>query len=299
MKRVLVTGASGFIGRQTLPLLRERGFDVHAVSLRDEVPAEGVTWHHVDLLDAEARQNLLKTVQPTHVLHFAWIATPGIYWTSPLNTQWQEATLDLLALSTEIGVRRFVGSGSCAEYDWQKGHCDEALTPLLPTTPYGIAKAFAGKAVMEASKDGLSTAWGRVFLLYGPHEYPERLVPSIILPLLKGKRAQCSHGKQIRDFLQVRDVADAFVSLLESDVAGAVNIASGAPVSIRTVVETIAKQLHTEDRIDFGALEAPANDPPILTAEVRRLREEVGWSPSMSVEEGIAETIAWWKSQRS
>jgi nucleoside-diphosphate-sugar epimerase len=296
VKRVLVTGASGFIGRQSLEPLLERGYDVHAVSQHSEVGVDGVTWHHADLLNSLERKKVMDEVQPTHVLHFAWIATPGIYWTSPLNADWKDATLDLLRLSQQAGVERFVGSGTCAEYDWDVGYCDEEKTPLKPTTPYGIAKAATGRAVVEANGE-MSTAWGRIFFLYGPHENPKRLVSSVILSLLKGEPAKCTHGKQIRDFLHVRDVGSAFVALLESEVTGAVNIASGIPVTIREIVESIGRQIGRPELIELGTFASAGNDPAALPASADRLIKEVGWSPAFDLEGGIADTIEWWRSQ--
>lgn len=298
MKRVLLTGGSGFIGRQAVPLLLERGYDVHAVSLQTPPDAKKVHWHQADLLDAEQRRALMEAVKPTHVLHFAWIATPGVYWTSPLNEDWRSATEDLLTLARAHGAKRFVGAGTCAEYDWSEGHCEENGTPLLPTTPYGQAKADAGQAVMDGS-DAVSTAWGRVFFLYGPYENPRRLVASVIQSLLRAERAQCTHGRQVRDFLHVRDAASAFVSLLESGVMGPVNVASGNPSTIREVIETLADHLGRSHLVDFDVLPVPASDPPRLTAAVQRLRDEVRWQPSFSLQAGIADTVNWWRAKEA
>src|SRR3989344_5973886 len=97
-RRVLVTGASGFIGRQAVDILRKKKFDVHAVSLESETETENVMWHHADLLNADVRKKLLSDITPTHILHFAWIATPRVYWTSDLNEDWKNATIDLRAI---------------------------------------------------------------------------------------------------------------------------------------------------------------------------------------------------------
>jgi nucleoside-diphosphate-sugar epimerase len=143
----------------------------------------------------------------------------------------------------------------------------------------------------------LSTAWGRIFFLYGPHEHPDRLVPSVISSLLLNKQAQCTHGNQIRDFLYVRDVADAFVALLGSDVEGPVNIASGRPVLMKDIIQKIANRLARQDLIQLGAIHAPANEPPLLLADVRRLNTEVRWEPKYDLDLGLDETISWWKNQ--
>jgi UDP-glucuronate decarboxylase len=141
--------------------------------------------------------------------------------------------------------------------------------------------------------------WGRIFYLYGPHEYPQRLIPSVIQGLVQKERVSCSHGDHVRDFLHVQDVADAFVTLLESDVQGVVNIGSGVGVRIKEVINTIAEQVGGSDLVQFSALAAPKNDPPSLIANTARLRKEVGWGPRFSLEEGIRDTIAWWKDKAS
>jgi nucleoside-diphosphate-sugar epimerase len=303
MKRVLITGASGFVGRHCLAALAARGYEVHAVSAKAhaaaaDAPVE-VRWHQVDLLDAARVSSLLATVQPTHLLHCAWYAIPGKYWTATENFCWVKASLHLLQAFAESGGRRVVGVGSCAEYDWDYGYCSERHTPLRPATTYGVCK-HALQLMLEAlcRQVNLSGAWGRLFFLYGGHEYEQRLVASVIGSLLRGEPARCSHGHQVRDFLHVQDAASALVALLDAEtVTGAVNIASGVPVTLRQVIGELAAQLGRPELIQLGALPAPAGEPHLLLADVARLRGEVGWCPQYDLSEGLAETINWWKLQ--
>ena len=302
MTRALVTGGTGFIGRHALSLLAGRGHEVHATwSSAPGDDAPGVTWHRCDLLDAVAARALVAEVRPTHLLHFAWYAVPGKFWDAAENAPWVEASLGLLRAFADSGGRRATLAGSCAEYDWtageQPGHLSEATTPLAPATYYGTAKN-ALRAVAEgyAARRGVSFSWGRIFFVYGPHEHPDRLVSSLARALVRGEPAPTSEGLQRRDFLHARDVAAAFVALLDSDVEGAVNIGSGQAVAVRDIVAAVADAAGRPDLVRRGELPQRAGDPPLLEADPRRLRDEVGWRPAVAPADGIRETVEWWKA---
>jgi nucleoside-diphosphate-sugar epimerase len=300
MKRVLVTGASGFIGRHSLPHLAARGFEVHAVAHKGSLPeCPSTVWHRGDLLDGASIRELLAEVAPTHLLHFAWYAEPGKYQQSEDNLRWCQAGIELVRAFTASGGQRAVFAGTCFEYDFAYGYCSEALTPCVPSTRYGASKLALAQLVTRFPPGTISTAWGRIFHLYGQYEHPNRLISSVILSLLKGGRARCAHGRQVRDFMYVEDVASAFVTLLDSDVAGIVNIGSGEPVTIRALVSTIAESIGMPERIDFGAIAAPPSDPPLLIPDVRRLHDEVGWIPRFSLNDGLATTIDWWRARHA
>jgi nucleoside-diphosphate-sugar epimerase len=300
-KKVLITGATGFIGRHCLPFLLEKDYEVHAVSSRgsmDDFP--NIHWQQADLLDPGQMFGLMARVKPSHLLHFAWVTTPGAYWTSLENLRWVRASLDLLEAFVKSGGRRAVMAGTCAEYDWQYGYCSEQITPLIPTALYGICK-HSLQIMFEAfaRQTGLSSAWGRIFFLYGPHEHPRRLVPSVVCSLLQGEPARCSHGNQVRDFLYVQDVADAFVTLLERDVMGIVNIASGSPVVLKDIVHKIAEKLNRKALIQLGDASTSADEPPLVVADVRLLSNQVGWSPRFDLDQGLDQTITWWQKHLS
>lgn len=307
MRRILVTGATGFIGRHTFRFLNQESDEIHAISSRKLTAADkqaysdSIIWHEANLLDHKSVSVLVAHVRPTHLLHLAWDVTPGLYWNAPNNLQWVEASLNLLREFAEQGGQRVVMAGTCTEYDWSHGYyCVEDQTPCEPHTLYGCSK-YALQLMLSkfAEKTDISAAWGRIFFLYGPWEYKSRLVPSVICSLIQDEVAQCSHGMQIRDFLHVEDVASAFVSLLRSNVTGPVNIASGIPVTLKDVIYQIADKFQHRELIHLGAIDASPDEPPLLVADTRKLNKLVEWSPQYTLEQGVDSTIRWWKQQQN
>lgn len=299
MRRVLLTGATGFIGRHVVSGLLARGYQVHAVaSSAGGMPSAEVEWHRCDLLLPGAAETLAAHVRATHLVHFAWYVEPGAFWTSPENLRWVGASLALLRAFRENGGERAVLAGTCAEYEWGHDVCREAETPLSPATLYGACKFAVQQAGSAyARQTGMSLAWGRIFLLYGPYEPPGRLVSSVATALLKGEPASCSRGTQMRDLLHVQDVADAFVAVLESGLEGPVNIGSGVPVALSEVVATLGRIAARPELIRLGALPDRTGDPPRLCADVTRLRATTGWAPRYDLEAGLAHTLEWWRAQ--
>ena len=295
MKRVLVTGARGFVGRHVIAALAELDVEVHAVA--SSAPPAGTdrcTWHQADLLDPVQRDLLVADVGADSLLHAAWCATPPDYWRHPDNLRWLSATAELVRMFTVHGGRRVVGIGTCAEYDWRYGYCTENLTPLAGQNLYSVAKAATGQ-VLEAygAETGLSVAWGRLFLLLGPHDSPIRLVPSLVRNLNAGRQARCTSGSHVRDFLHVGDAASALIALLRSDVTGAVNIASGIPVRLADVARDVAARV---GRPELLTIDDGSSEHGLVAANVARLRDEVGWTPARDLSGALDDTVAWWRS---
>ena len=299
MKKAFLTGASGFIGRHTIPFLIKNDYEVHAVFNNrrpDFIKDRNLFWHQCNLLDLKEQKQLLSEIKPNHLLHFAWYAVPGKYWTSLENIKWVQASLELVINFHEFGGKRAVFAGTCAEYDWSYGYCSEDTTPLKPSTLYGACKNSLHEIIKHLSKQlGLSYAWGRIFFLYGPYEAKNRLIPSVIISLLQNQPSRCTHGNQIRDFLHVEDVASAFVSLLESNVEGTINIASGQLITLKTIIYNIADLLGKRHSVQLGALPSPEDEPPFLVADVRKLNHQVGWEQRITIESGLKSTVEWWR----
>ena len=293
MSRVLVTGASGFIGSHVVAALCSRGHEVEAFALDAGPDREGVRWHQGDLFEPGAAERLLGELQPELLVHLAWYATPGKFWSAPENEAWVGATLALVRAFAGAGGRRAVLTGSCAEYAWGEELLEESATALEPATFYGACKrdAYLGSRELAAEL-GLPLAWGRVFFLYGPGEPPGRLVSDVARGLLAGERVPTTSGRQRRDFMHVADVAGALAALLESDVEGAVNIATGEPVEVREIVAAIAAEAGS-GAVAAGDLPDRDGEPDVIAGDPRRLREEVGFCPSIALAEGIRETVAW------
>ena len=299
MRRVLVTGASGFIGRHALAPLIARGFEVHGVT-RGNPPAStphDVHWHQADLLDPAGHWGLLVSVRPTHLLHLAWYAVPGLFWHARENDAWLAASTSLFDAAGEAGVERIVGAGSCAEYEWSDGVCDEETTPIAPATPYGRAKAATSAALAaRATRFPRGCAWGRVFFLYGPHEPPARLVASILRAVIRGEPAPVTEGRQRRDFLYVGDAGAAFAALTDSAAVGAMNVGSGEALAIRDVATRAAAAAGRPDLLRIGAVAGPPDDPPAIVAVPGRLSRDVGWQPEVTLERGLAASVAFWRT---
>ena len=299
--RILVTGASGFIGLPVVMELAGRGDEVHAISTR-RLPAavSGVRWHQADLLSGDASDidELVGRLAPERLIHLAWCTDHERLWHAPENVIWVERSLRLVRAFVRHGGRRMVMLGTCAEYDWSDadGPLQESRALVAPASLYGAAKdGLRRVARAYAEQEETELAWGRPFFLYGPREPAGRLVPSVIRSLLAQTVVTTSSGKQARDFMHVEDVAGAIVALLDSPVIGEVNIASGVGVRVSEMVDRLVQLVGRPELIHSGALPDRPGDPPLLVADVTRLRGEVGFRPRYTLADGLTATVRWWQ----
>ncbi len=290
--RIVITGASGFIGGYTLRAALAAGHEIHALG-RTAPAHPGVAFHACDLIDGTGLRALMAAIRPEALLHLAWYAEPGKFWTAPENLDWVAASLRLTRAFAESGGTRLVVAGTCAEYDWSHALLDEATTPLRPATLYGKAKAGLFDLLHAAAPAlGLSLGWGRIFVPYGPGDRPERLIGALIAALREHRPADFSAGTQERDFIHAADVGAALVALLASTATGPVNIGSGEAIAVRRFVELAAGLVPIAADLRFSDRPLPATEPPLLVASTGRLHNEIGFTPRFDHHTGLSDTLA-------
>ncbi len=282
-RRVLVTGASGFVGRHVLEPLLDRGFEVHCAGRR-RPEAAGVTHHSLDLMDRAAVHALLGQVQPSHILHLAWYVEHGAFWSAPQNLDWVAATLDLARMAQAQGVQRFVATGTCMEYDWSDNG-PQARTEsdgLGPRHLYSEAKAATFRLLSQffcSTPDATSFAWGRLFYLFGQGENEARLVPALIKALHEGRRFSIRSGQLVRDFMPASEAGLALAALLDSACMGAVNIASGSGLSLADLAHTLAAGKDQASLLDIGANPPAPGEPDRLVGDIEKLMTHTSYHP--------------------
>jgi nucleoside-diphosphate-sugar epimerase len=267
---VLLTGATGFVGRQVLRSLAEQSKRVKVI-VRDgkqdqftRIPSVEKAITTADVFSKSVKWWTEVCDGIDTVIHVAWYAEPGSYLQSTRNLDCLMGTLKMAKGATKAGVRRFVGVGTCFEYDLNAGMLS-VETPLRPLTPYASAKAATYMSLSQwLPLQGVEFVWCRLFYLYGEGEDERRLVPYIRSTLAAGEPAELTSGNQIRDFLDVRDAGRLIVETALSGAQGAVNICSGIPITVCQLAEKIADEFGRRDLLKFGVRPDNIVDPPCV-----------------------------------
>lgn len=280
--RVLLTGASGFLGRYVLRQLVQQEIDVVVVG-RSRPNGYHGDFIETDLLRMDDGSAAVRSARATHMIHMAWYAEHGVYWASPLNLRWLEASVRLVEAFCCAAGQKVVVAGTCAEYDWSYGYCREDTTPLAPASMYGAAKDATRRVLTAICVDHqVPLVWGRIFLPYGQGEDSRRLIPSL-MQVFQGTRHPFGvNAMAYRDFLHADDVARGFKRLLLADVAGSYNISSGQPMQIAEIVRQIAKAFNGDARIVLDLSTEQLGEPEMLVGDNNKLRA-LGWHAKRSV----------------
>jgi nucleoside-diphosphate-sugar epimerase len=293
-KRILVTGASGFIGRPLVQALIDDGWSVIGASRhRPQHDAGVVDWVEIDLL-SEDPARLVQAARAAALVHLAWIATPGLYASSPENLDWLRASTELSASFLDSGGRRLVGVGTGLEYDVDRGQHATGRT-LYARAKQACRIAFERQV---GETPGASFAWARVFYLLGSEDHPDRFAPSLARRLAAGKPAEMSQGLVERDFIDVRDCARALAGLASVTAGGTFDIATGRGRRLRDLADAIALASGHPQLLHVNpALDRPS-EPARLVGDPGRLAEATGVSPIYSIDRSIADLIQRFREAR-
>ncbi|SFQ26083.1 NAD(P)-dependent oxidoreductase [Variovorax sp. 770b2] len=263
--KIAVTGASGFIGRHVLGLLAATAEErVVAVSHQ----ARDLSWlpkgvAHVSIDLALPPANVYEMLgEPDVLIHLAWSGLPNYQSRHHFETHLGEQYRFLRLLAT-TGLRSLVCAGTCFEYGMQAGELDESL-PTDPRNPYGFAKdALRRELEFLAGDTGLALTWARLFYMHGEGQAPTSLYSQLIAAGQRGDAEfRMSGGEQLRDYLHVRDVAGYLVALAkQAPGAGVVNVCSGEPRSVRSLVEEWREAHRIQARLVLGHFPYPAYEP--------------------------------------
>ncbi len=269
-RKILLTGGSGFVGRQILKSLQDQDVDISLIvrskskkkitnrnKIREfiitkDLFSETINWwtdkcHGIDI-----------------VIHSAWYVEPGKYLQSDKNIDCLQGTLNLAKGAINSGVKKFVGIGTCFEYDSDQGYLSTS-TRLKPITPYAAAKAAAYLSLSQwFNEEKVEFAWCRLFYLFGEGEDHRRLAPYIESQLMENKNVKLTNGNQIRDFMDVADAGKFITSVSLNNYEGAINICSGVPITVRQFSENIAKRFKKMNLLEFGARPENIVDPPCI-----------------------------------
>jgi len=295
---VLVTGGTGFIGAHLCQRLRAAGAEVHATSRQAQLApssqaADGLVWHRVDLGKAEAAGALVRQLRPRVIYHLASHVAGARHRELVLSTFQANlaSTVYLLEAAAEVGCHRFVQVGSLEE---PAGNGP----PPPPSSPYAAAKAAASSyGRMFHQLYGTPVVLARLFMVYGPAQPDARkLIPYLILSLLRGEVPRLGSGTRPVDWIYVADVVEGLVRLAEHDgVEGRrVDLGCGEFTTIRQVVEILYEILAPDLEPPFGTLPDRPHEQ-VRAARVEDTEQRLGWRPQVGIEEGLRRTVEWYR----
>jgi nucleoside-diphosphate-sugar epimerase len=308
MKRVIITGATGFVGASLARRLLLDGQEVHLLvrplhsSWRiDEIRAE-VRLHEVALKDAEALTETVGRIRPDWVFH---LATHGAYASQTDLHRMVETnitgTINLVEACLRAGFESFVNTGSSSEYGF-KDHAPAEDEALEPNSHYAVTKASATlfcRYSARAHQAHIPTL--RLYSVYGPYEEPTRLVPRLVTRGLRGELPPLVSPEVARDYVYVDDVTESYLLAAEKregeDYGPIYNVGTGVQTSLREAVETARRVLSIRAAPQWATMPARQWDTQVWVADNRKIKEALGWQPRYGFEQGFRQTVEWLRAR--
>lgn len=288
-KRILVTGATGLIGRELAKTSITDDYDVYAITSRQGPQNNTYQWISANLFNQDEIGKLIANIRPHHLLHLAW-ATTEDYLSSPINQRFLDSGISLAQQFASYGGQRAVFAGSCLEYKFKDAPLKE--TDELDVMKYEYTRCkheLHQKAAKIFRASNVEFAYCRIFYVFGHGEHPKRLTPSVIHGLRSGQGLSIKSGPLQKDYMYSREIARAFLEVLNSSATGTFNICSGNPISIRDYALTIAHLLNRENLLSFD--DSCTGQPAVILGDNSRLTNEIGFVPSYTTTTALAEIL--------
>jgi nucleoside-diphosphate-sugar epimerase len=303
MKRVLVTGGTGFVGSNLVRRLLRDGCDVHLIvrpgytSWRLGEIAAQVTLHEAELTDSARTAAVLQAVRAEWIFHLA------VYGAYPSQQSWRQmiatnvlGTTNLVESALAVGFEAFVNTGSSSEYGAKRHAAAETDGPD-PNSEYGVSKVAATLFCRRAARHhSVSIPTLRLYSAYGPFEEPSRLIPTLVINALEGGWPPLVEQTIARDFVHVSDVCEAYIlaaSTPNSDPGSIYNVGTGSQTTIGELVDLTREIFGVVAPPLWGSMAPRLWDTDIWVADVRKIQRELGWRPTVELRCGLKELAKW------
>lgn len=295
-QKILVTGASGFIGTHLCNKLNRNGAEVHGVSRLEQSEDENdIQWWKGDMADIKTTRKILNDIRPDIIFHLASHVTGArnLEFVLPTFQDNLTTTVNILSVAEEIKCKRIIITGSLEEPE-------TGNSGTVPCSPYAAAK-WAGSAYarMFHSLYNTPVALARLFMVYGPGQKDLRkLIPYVALSLLHKEAPELSSGQRQVDWIYVEDVVEGLLLMVQApDIEGrTIELGSGVLVPVRTVAEKLASIVCPEIKPLFGHIpERPMEQ--VRVANTEDSYSVIGWKPKTSLENGLKRTVDWYREQ--
>ena len=304
-RRVLVTGASGFVGANLARRLLAEGHGVHLLLRANHKPwriediRKDVAVYEADLTDLEGLQKAMSAARPEWIFHLAaYGAYPDQKDLDQMIATNVQGTANLLRATERAGVEAFINSGSSSEYGY-KDHAPSEDELVEPNSHYAVTKVAATHLCrLAGQREGSRIITLRLYSVYGPYEEPRRLVPTLIVKGLAGKLPPLVNPDVARDYVHVDDACDAFVlaAVTEDQEPGAIyNVGSGVQTSLRQIVDATRRLLGVQAAPAWGSMPERSWDTNVWVSDPTRITTKLGWSARHDLESGLKQTIEWFK----
>ena len=303
MKRVILTGATGFIGANLARRLLHDGHEIHLLvrpgytQWRIEAIRSDVHLREVNLGDEEALTRIVGNIRPDWVFH---LAAHGAYsWQTDLRQMVQTniiGTINLVEACLETGFDAFVNTGSSSEYGF-KDHAPSETEWLEPNSYYAVTKASATLFCRyTAQRRSVHLPTLRLYSVYGPYEEPKRLMPTLILHGLKGKLPPLVHPDVARDFVYVDDVSEAYLlatAQTDREPGAVYNVGTGVQTSLRDVVDVAQQVMDITVEPEWDSMPDRQWDTNVWVSDNRKIQDELGWRPRHTFEQDFRLMVHW------